>query len=65
MVAGIGAAGVPGSSLPMILLILQDIGVPAEGLGLILGADRFLDMCRTTVNVAGDLVVATLVDKDT
>lgn len=63
MVAGIGAAGVPGSSLPMIALLLHDIGVPPEGLGLILGADRFLDMCRTTVNVTGDLVIATLVDE--
>jgi dicarboxylate/amino acid:cation (Na+ or H+) symporter, DAACS family len=37
------------------------VGVPAEGMGLILGVDRFLDMCRTTVNVSGDLVIAALV----
>ena len=63
IVAGIGAAGVPGSSLAMIMVLLGQIGVPPEGLGLILGADRFLDMCRTTVNVAGDLVIAAVVDR--
>jgi DAACS family dicarboxylate/amino acid:cation (Na+ or H+) symporter len=61
IVAGIGTAGVPGGSLPMILLLAQSVGVPGEGLGLILGVDRFLDMCRTTVNVSGDLVIAALV----
>lgn len=65
ILAGIGTAGVPGGSLPLVLLLLQQVGVPPEGLGLILGADRFLDMCRTTVNVAGDLVVAAIVDKRT
>jgi len=62
IVTGIGTAGVPGGSLPLILLLLQQVGIPPEGLGLILGADRFLDMCRTTVNVSGDLVIAALVD---
>jgi DAACS family dicarboxylate/amino acid:cation (Na+ or H+) symporter len=38
------------------------VGIPPEGLGLVLGVDRFLDMCRTTVNVSGDLVIAALVD---
>jgi DAACS family dicarboxylate/amino acid:cation (Na+ or H+) symporter len=38
-----------------------NVGVPAEGIGLILGVDRFLDMCRTTLNVAGDLVIAKLI----
>ena len=61
IVAGIGTAGVPGGSLPMILLLAQSVGVPAEGMGLILGVDRFLDMCRTTINVSGDLVIAALV----
>jgi DAACS family dicarboxylate/amino acid:cation (Na+ or H+) symporter len=61
ILAGIGTAGVPGGSLPMVLLLAQSVGVPAEGMGLILGVDRFLDMCRTAVNVGGDLVIAALV----
>ena len=61
VLAGIGTAGVPGGSLPMVLIVAQSIGVPAEGMGLILGVDRFLDMCRTAVNVSGDLVIAALV----
>ena len=61
VVAGIGTAGVPGGSLPMVLIVAQSVGVPAEGMGMILGVDRFLDMCRTAVNVSGDLVVAALV----
>lgn len=65
VVAGIGTAGVPGGSLPLIMIVMQQVGVPVEGLGLILGVDRFLDMCRTTINVSGDLVIAALVDADT
>jgi len=64
ILAGIGTAGVPGGSLPLIMILLQQIGVPPEGLGIILGVDRFLDMCRTTVNVSGDLVIAALVSGD-
>lgn len=63
ILAGIGTAGVPGGSLPVIMLMLESIGVPAEGMALILGVDRFLDMCRTTLNVSGDLVIAQLVDE--
>ena len=63
IVAGIGTAGVPGGSLPMVLIVAQSVGIPAEGMGLILGVDRFLDMCRTAVNVSGDLVFATVVDR--
>jgi DAACS family dicarboxylate/amino acid:cation (Na+ or H+) symporter len=62
ILAGIGTAGVPGGSLPMVLIVAQSVGIPAEGMGLVLGVDRFLDMCRTTVNVSGDLVVAALVN---
>ncbi len=62
IVTGIGTAGVPGGSMPLILLLLQQVGVPPEGLGIVLGVDRFLDMCRTTVNVTGDLVIASAVD---
>lgn len=61
IVAGIGTAGVPGGSLPMVMIVMQSVGIPVEGMGLILGVDRFLDMCRTLVNVSGDLVIAALV----
>ncbi len=61
ILAGIGTAGVPAGSLPVIALILGAVGVPPAGIGLILGVDRFLDMCRTTLNVIGDLVAATVI----
>lgn len=61
ILAGIGTAGVPAGSLPVIALILGAVGVPPEGIGLILGVDRFLDMCRTTLNVVGDLVAAQVI----
>lgn len=61
MLAGIGTAGVPGGSLPLVAVIAQSVGVPPEGIGLILGVDRVLDMCRTVLNVTGDLVVAACV----
>ena len=61
ILAGVGTAGVPAGSLPVIALILGGVGVPPEGIGLILGVDRFLDMCRTTLNVVGDLVAATVI----
>ncbi|HVQ32923.1 MAG TPA: dicarboxylate/amino acid:cation symporter [Lysobacter sp.] len=61
ILGGIGTAGVPAGSLPVVALICTMVGVPAEGIGLILGVDRFLDMCRTTLNVTGDLMLATVV----
>ncbi|MBI1903250.1 MAG: dicarboxylate/amino acid:cation symporter [Planctomycetia bacterium] len=63
VLAGIGTAGVPGGSLPLIVVLMQSVGVPAEGIGIILGVDRILDMCRTVVNVTGDLAVATCVSR--
>lgn len=63
MLGAIGAAGVPGGSLPVIAMILAMFGIPPEGIGLILGVDRFLDMCRTTVNVSGDLVGSVVVSR--
>ena len=63
IIAGIGTAGVPGGSLPLIMIIMNSVGIPGEGIALILGVDRFLDMCRTTLNVSGDLVIAALVDE--
>jgi dicarboxylate/amino acid:cation (Na+ or H+) symporter, DAACS family len=61
VLAGIGTAGVPAGSLPVIAMILGLLGIPPEAVGIVLGVDRFLDMCRTAVNVAGDLVVAAVV----
>jgi DAACS family dicarboxylate/amino acid:cation (Na+ or H+) symporter len=61
ILAGVGTAGVPGGSLPLIIIILKDNGIPTEGIAIIIGVDRLLDMCRTTLNVIGDLVLATCV----
>lgn len=61
ILAGVGTAGVPGGSLPLIVVLMTSVGVPAEGIGIILGIDRLLDMCRTVLNVTGDLVVAACV----
>ncbi len=61
ILGGIGTAGVPAGSIPVVAMILGLVGIPPEGIGLILGVDRLLDMCRTTLNVSGDLVVATVV----
>ncbi|MEK6571567.1 MAG: cation:dicarboxylase symporter family transporter, partial [Bacteroidota bacterium] len=63
VLAGIGTAGVPGGSLPLIVLVLQSVGVPGEGIGVILGVDRILDMSRTVLNVTGDMVAATYVTR--
>jgi DAACS family dicarboxylate/amino acid:cation (Na+ or H+) symporter len=61
ILGGVGTAGVPAGSLPVIAMILGMFSIPPEGLALILGVDRFLDMCRTTVNVTGDLAAAVYV----
>ena len=63
ILAGIGTAGVPGGSLPMVMALLVTVGVPAEGIGIILGVDRLLDMCRTVLNVTGDITAAAYVAK--
>jgi dicarboxylate/amino acid:cation (Na+ or H+) symporter, DAACS family len=62
VLAGVGTAGVPGGSIPLIIVVLKTVGVPADGIAIILGVDRLLDMSRTLVNVVGDLVVASCVD---
>ena len=59
--ASIGAAAVPGAGMVMLVIVLGSIGVPTEGLALIFGVDRLLDMLRTVVNVTGDATVATVV----
>ena len=61
ILGGVGTAGVPAGSLPVVAMILGMVGVPPEGIGLVLGVDRFLDMCRTTLNVTGDLVAAAVI----
>ncbi len=58
ILSGVGTAGVPGGSLPLVTALLVTIGVPAEGIGIILGVDRILDMCRTVLNVTGDVTAA-------
>lgn len=59
--ASIGTAGVPGVGLIMLAMVLNQVGLPVEGIGLIIGIDRLLDMLRTAVNVVGDGTVATIV----
>ena len=61
--AAIGAAGIPEAGLVTMVLVLQSVGVPQEGVGLILAVDWFLDRCRTAVNVLGDTIGAAIVDK--
>ena len=63
VLTAIGAAGVPGGSLPLMMLVMATVGVPPEGIAIILGVDRILDMSRTTLNVAGDLAASTYIDR--
>ncbi len=59
--ASIGTAGVPGAGIIMLVIVLQAVEVPVEGIALILGVDRILDMCRTAVNITGDAAVSVAV----
>lgn len=61
--ASVGTAAVPGVGLIMLSMVLNSVGLPIEGIGLIMGIDRILDMCRTTVNVIGDCVCTLIVSK--
>ncbi|MFT3775928.1 MAG: dicarboxylate/amino acid:cation symporter [Minicystis sp.] len=63
VLGGIGTAGVPAGSIPVIAMILGMVGIPPEGIGIVLGVDRLLDMCRTAVNVTGDLAAAVVVSR--
>jgi len=63
VLASIGTAGVPGVGLIMLSMVFAQVGLPLEGIGLILGVDRLLDMVRTAVNVTGDAVVSSVVAK--
>jgi DAACS family dicarboxylate/amino acid:cation (Na+ or H+) symporter len=62
VLSAVAVAGIPGGSLPLIAGLLITFGVPAEGIGIILGTDRILDMCRTATNVGCDLTTALVVD---
>ena len=61
--ASIGTAGVPGAGLIMLTLVLTSVGLPIEGVAIIAGIDRILDMARTTVNVTGDAMTSVLIAK--
>ncbi len=61
LLASIGSAGVPGAGMVMLVIVLKSVGIPLEGIALILAPDRLLDMCRTLVNVASDAAVAVIV----
>jgi DAACS family dicarboxylate/amino acid:cation (Na+ or H+) symporter len=63
IVTAVGTAGVPGGSIPLLMMVLQMVGVPVEGIAIVIGVDRVLDMCRTTVNVTGDMITATVVNR--
>lgn len=63
VLASVGTAGVPGVGLIMLSMVFVQVGLPVEGIGLILGVDRLLDMIRTAVNVTGDAIVSTVVAK--
>jgi len=63
VLSAVAVAGIPGGSLPLIAGLLITFGVPAEGIGIILGTDRILDMCRTATNVGCDLTTALVVDE--
>jgi Na+/H+-dicarboxylate symporter len=64
VMASIGSAGVPGAGMVMLIIVLNSVGIPLEGLALILAVDRPLDMFRTVVNVTGDAMIATLLGKN-
>jgi proton glutamate symport protein len=61
--AGIGTPGIPGAGVVMLVIVLESVGVPSEGIAVILGVDRILDMCRTVVNITGDAAAAAVVAK--
>jgi DAACS family dicarboxylate/amino acid:cation (Na+ or H+) symporter len=63
ILTAVGASGVPSGSIPLLVLVLETVGVPGEGIALVLGIDRLLDMARTVPNVTGDLVTSMVVDR--
>jgi DAACS family dicarboxylate/amino acid:cation (Na+ or H+) symporter len=65
VLSAVAVAGIPGGSLPLIAGLLMTFGIPPEGIGIVLGADRILDMSRTVVNVGADLVTAVVIEERT
>ena len=63
ILASIGTAGVPGVGLIMLAMVFEQVGLPTEGIALILGVDRILDMMRTAVNITGDAIVSIFIAK--
>jgi DAACS family dicarboxylate/amino acid:cation (Na+ or H+) symporter len=63
VITAVGVAGVPSGSIPLLVMVLGMVGVPGEGIALILGVDRILDMCRTVPNVTGDLLTSLWITK--
>src|SRR5690606_1322294 len=63
VITAIGVAGVPGGSIPLLVMVLEMVGIPGEGIALILGVDRILDMARTVPNVSGDLLTSIVVTR--
>jgi DAACS family dicarboxylate/amino acid:cation (Na+ or H+) symporter len=63
VVTAIGVAGIPGGSIPLLITVMAVVNVPAEAIAIVLGTDRILDMCRTVVNVTGDMVTALVVSR--
>lgn len=61
VITAIGVAGVPGGSIPLLVMVMAMVGIPGEGIALILGVDRILDMARTVPNVTGDLLTSLIV----
>ncbi len=61
--SAIGAAGVPGGSLPLVMIVMAQVGVPADGIAIVLGVDRLLDMGRTVINVMGDVVCSAYIER--
>ncbi|MFO7775666.1 MAG: dicarboxylate/amino acid:cation symporter [Candidatus Hydrogenedentota bacterium] len=63
VVVSIGTAGIPGASVGLMSIVLASVGLPLEGIGIVIGVDRFLDMCRTLVNINGDAVGTVVVSQ--
>ena len=63
VITAVGAAGIPGGAIPFLIIVLGMFGIPPEGIAIVLGIDRILDMSRTVVNVGGDLVTASLIER--
>jgi DAACS family dicarboxylate/amino acid:cation (Na+ or H+) symporter len=63
VLSAVAVAGIPGGSLPLIVGLMTNFGIPAEGIALVIGVDRILDMARTVLNVGADVVSAVIVDR--